>query len=225
MKFRLILLSLLCAASAFCQNFTDGVYIHDGVTTPVTKNVYSLATTNKSEIYHFSNGLIAKLGTNTDFAVNSFSQVVTNLNGTPQKAQIGSANLAMTLMKGTTTVTYNGHDEENSCVVSTPLMDLELYNGTFYFVCSDTKVIVVVLNGSLKSHADGKKENIVTAGYAQIATPSEMGLVESKVSVITEKVKQTNLDVLSKEASGVVSLTNSVIFATIDKKLVGIVIN
>lgn len=225
MKFKLIFLSLLCAVSALCQNFTDGVYVHNGLTTQVTKNVYSLATTNKSETYQFSNGLIVKIGTNTDFSVNTFSQVVTNLNGLPQKAQIGSANLASTLMKGSAIVTYSGHDEENSCVISTSLMDLELYNGTFYFVCTDEKVIVVVIDGSLKSHADGKKENVVTAGFATIATPSEMGLVESKVSIITQKVKQANLDALTKQAADTVSLKNSVVFSTIDKKVVGIVIN
>lgn len=225
MKLRLFLLSLLFASSAISQTFTDGVYIHDGVTTQVTKNVYSLITTNKAETYQFSNGLIVKAGTNTDFAVNSFSQVVTNLDGNPQKAQIGSANLAATLMKGNAIIVFSGHDEEGSCVISTPLMDLELYNGTFYFICSDSKVIVIVLEGSLKSHADGKKENIVTAGYATIATPSEVGLVETKVSIITEKVKQTNLDALNKQTADTVSLKNSVMFSTIDKKVVGVVIN
>lgn len=218
-------MSLFCITSAFCQNFTNGVYIHNGLTTEVTKNVYSLGTTNKTEMYHFSNELITKIATNTDFSVNSFSQVVTNLNSNPQKAQIGSANFAGSLMRGMLVVNYSGYDNENACIISTPFMDLELYNGTFYFIVSDTKVIVIVLDGSLKSHADGKKENIVTKGYATIATPSEIGLVEDKISIITEKVKQNNIDTLNKQSLDVVSLKNSVMFSVIDKKVIGVVIN
>ena len=57
-------------------------------------------------------------------------------------------------MKGNAIITYYGADETSSCVISTPLTDVELSNGTFYFQVKDNQVLVFVLKGFLKCMSD-----------------------------------------------------------------------
>lgn len=202
----------------------NGAYVENGKTVEVDKNIHQFTTTNKSDILYFSNELIVKVYTNSDFMVNCLFQDVLNTNKAPVKAKFGPDNFAGSLMSGTAVFTYTGGDANSSCVISTPMVDLELYKGTFYIKVTDTKVLVFILDGSLKSHNE-KKENVVTAGYAVIAVQNDIGILESKVSLGSEKVKQSVLDKLIVEAKDVTNLKGTIIFAKIDGKLVGIVID
>ena len=105
------------------------------------------------------------------------------------------------------------------------MTDLELHKGTFYFKVSDNKVLVFVLDGSLTSHGDKKTENVVTAGYAVIAVPNDIGILEAKISLGAEKVKQLIIERLLNESRDIINLKGSILFSTIGGKTVGIVLN
>ena len=79
-----------------------------------------------------------------------------------------------------------------------------------------------VLDGSVTSHVD-KKENVVTAGYAVIAVPNDMGgILEAKISIGAEKVKQAIVAKLTVDSKDVINSRGSVIFATVNGKIIGL---
>ena len=219
-----ILMLSLCVTCAFGQTH-KGVYVENGKTVEIDKKVRRFTPTNSNEILYFSNELIAKVYTDSDFTIDNFFQEVNNTNKTPEKAKFGEHNFASTLMNGTMIVTYSGGDSNSSCVISTPMTDIELHKGTFYFKVTENKVLVFVLDGSLKSYGDKKKENVVTAGYAVVANPNDVGILEDKISLGAEKVKPLVIDKLKEEAKDVINLKGTTLFSIIDGKIVGIVIN
>ena len=207
--------------------YANGVYCEQGKTVEIDKAIHEITPTNKPEILYFSNDLIVKVNTNSDFMVNSFFQNILNTNSTPEKLKAPTHNFAATLNKGTTIVTYNGGDENSSCTISTPFTDHELSKGTFYFQVSDNKVIVFTIDGSLKSTSGNSRSTTTTpTGYAAIAVQNDSnGILDSKVSFYTDKVKQSVIDKLTVESKDVTNLKNSIMFIRIDGKTTGVVIN
>lgn len=207
------------------QVYTNGVFVKNGKTTEVERKVYQFTPTNSSDVLYFSNDLIAEIYTNSDFSINSFFQEVYDVNSPPHKAKFGASSLSATLLNGTAVFTYSGTNDNSSCVISTPMTDIELGKGTFYFKVSENKVLVFVLEGSLKSHGDKGKGGVVNAGYAVIAVPNDIGILEAKISLGSEKVRQAIIDKLTTESRNITSLKGTIMFATIGGKLVGILIN
>lgn len=204
------------------QTYTNGVFVKDGKTTEIEKKIYQFTPTNKSDTLYFSNELIAEIYTNSDFTINSFFQEVYDINTPPHKAKFGASSLSATLMNGTAVFTYSGTNDNSSCVVSTPMTDLELNKGTFFFTVNDKNVLVVVLDGSLKYHGDKNKEGNVTVGNAVIAVPNERGILEAKISLSAEKVKQTAIDKLTTESKNITNLRGTIMFAIVNGKVLGI---
>lgn len=220
MKKLLFLLLLVITLPALSQIQTNGVYVLNNETYEVDKKLHEI--TNAATL-HFSNGLIVKTGTNCNLQVSSFYQEVLNTNTYPSIARFGSSVASLTLLDGEATVIYGGDTNNNSsCVISTPMTDIELYKGTFYFKVSDNEVLVFVLNGSLKSHGEKKYENVVTAGYAVKAVPSDRGVFEASVSIGAEKVKQTIIDKLVADSK---TIKPTPTFIRIDGKTRALIIN
>ena len=219
-----ILACILLPVSSLGQS-VDGAYVNNGKTVVVDKKVHQILTTNSSEVLYFSNELITKIYTNSDFTVNTLFQEVLNKNTTPEKAKFGSHNFAATLMNGTATVVYSGGDTNtSSCTISTPMVDVELSKGVFYFDVTEKKVIIAILEGSMKYY-NGKKENPLVAGQAVIAEPSDVGILENKISISPGKVNSDAMKKLTASSKELVNLKGTVMFARIDGKLVGIVID
>lgn len=207
--------------------YTNGVYCEQGKTIEIDKKVHEIAPANKPEILYFSNELIAKVETNSDFMVNSFFQDVLNTNINPEKLKSTTHNFAATLTKGTCILTYAGGDENSSCTVSTPFTDHELSKGTYYFNVTGNRVVVYVIDGSIKSTSGNSRTTTTTpTGYAAIAMNSDdAGILESKVSFYSDKLKQTAVDKILSESKDVTNIKNSIMFIRIDGKTLGVVIN
>ncbi len=213
--------------SAGADLYTNGVYCEQGRTIEIDKTVHEIIPIDKPEILYFSNDLIVIVNTNSDFMVNSFIQNILNTNSTPEKLKSPTHNFVATLNKGTMIVTYNGGDENSSCTISTPFTDHELSKGTFYFQVSYNKVVVLTIDGVLKSSSGNSRGTTTTpTGYAAIAIQNDSnGILDSKVSFYTDKVKQSVIDKLTLESYDVTNLKNSVMFIRIDGKTTGVVIN
>ena len=151
-----LFLSLVIALPVMSQIYTNGVYVENGKTIEVDKTVHQIGSSKISKTLYFSNELIVKVNTNSDFFIDSFFQDVLNTNKSPEKVKFGSQNFAATLTDGIATMTYSGNDSNSSCVISTQLADIELLKGNFYFKTTESKVIVLVLDGSLKVHSNKK---------------------------------------------------------------------
>lgn len=213
----LILASFL-ALTSLGQIATNGVYVVDGKTTEVEKKVYAFTPTNAPVVAHFSNGLIGKLQPGVDFTINSFFQDVLTTNDY-HKATFGASSLATTLLSGNAIFQYAG-DTNSSCVISTPLVDIELNAGLFYFEVSDQKVVVAVLDGSLKYY-DNKKEVVVNTNKAVIAKPNTVGILEGKVEISADgRVQVGAASKLRQEAKDLTR--DNVVFVRINGKTMGI---
>lgn len=206
------------AASAFSQISTNGVYVLRGKTAEVEKKVYSITPKDKADIVYFSNGLTVKIQPDADFSVNSFFQEILTTNNF-HKAEFGIANLNTTLMSGKSLLSYVG-DTNSSCVVSTPMVDVELYKGLFYFEATDKKVVIAVVEGSLKCY-NGKKEVVISAGQALVAEPSTVGILEDKVELSSGKINADATKKFKEESKDIIS-TNSILFIRINGKTLGI---
>lgn len=210
---------LLMPISICGQTYTNGVYVENGKTIEVDKKIHVIT----NNVVHFSNELIVRTETNTELMVNSFFQE-TYPTTTPTKAKFGSHSFSGTILNGSAVLVFNGAEANSSCVISTSLTDLELSNGTFYLKVSDSHVLLVVLNGSVKAHS-GKKEFKVEKGYALVATPNDLGILEDKISLSVEKVRTETLTKLNDASSSVEKVKDGLLWAFVDGKLIGVLIN
>jgi hypothetical protein len=201
------------------QISTNGVYVKDGKTIEVEKKAYSVNPANKADIVYFSNGLTVKVQPNSDFSINSFFQDVITTNDF-HKAEFGDSSLSATLLSGKLLLSYNG-TTNSSCVISTPMADIELYRGLFYFEVSEKNAIMAVIDGSFKCY-NGKKEVIINAGQAIIAKPNTVGILEDRVELSTGKVNANAVKDFREESKEIVNSINSIIFIRIDGKTIGI---
>ncbi len=220
----LILLALLTVLTTigFSQSLTNGVYIQNGKTFEVDKVVHHFTT---PELLYFSNELIVRTYTNSDFTINSLFQDVWNIDKPSHIAKFGNSSFAATLMNGSVVVSYSATNENSTCVISTPMTDLELFKGTFYIKVTEGSVIAVVLDGSLKAHGDKKKETVAQAGSAIVCAPIDRGIFEDKFSIDSKKVTVDNVKKLTDEAQSVVKSKGQFLFVIVNGKVLGVNIN
>jgi hypothetical protein len=217
-----IALLLLTATLGFGQAFTNGVYVQNGKTFEVDKKEHRFTT---SELLHFSNGLVVKTYPNSDFSINSLFQEVLDLDKPAHVAKFGNSSFAATLMTGGAIVTYSGTNENSSCVISTPMTDLELSRGTFYIKVTENGVVAAVLDGSLKAHGEKKKEIVAKVGDAIVCAPIDRGIFEDKFSLDSKRVTVDNVKKLTDEAQEVVKTKDQFLFIIVDGKVLGVNIN
>jgi len=199
-----------------------------GKTYVMNRSSYGVTTTtNDTVTFQFSNGLTMKIGTNSNFIMNDFQQELLNPNTEPAKAKFGTHILSMTLLDGEGTFVFSGGDSNSSCVVSTPLVDIELMEGEFYFRCSDKGVGVFVTKGTLKYHAEHGRSSVVEAGKAVMAAPIQFQnkMLDDKVFLNTKKVKPAELKWIEVETKTLTAIPNKVIFSVVNGSVVGVIID
>lgn len=225
MKIATIILMSFLALSIFGQTPQNGVYIQNGKTTEIDLNVphayYSVTPTNRSSVLYFSNGLTTQIETNSELIVNSFSQYVSNVNTNPERARIEEGLLAVSLMNGSAYFLYP-ENERDSTIVSTPFADIELHKGAFYFVVNPYSVLIVVVDGSITAYGDKKEEIKVSAGNALVAIPNTQGILDSKISLSTQFVRDTAMNKYKDIFKELSKFKDSVMFIRINKKTVGV---
>ena len=209
--------------TALSQTYTNGVYVKDGKTFEIDKTIHLFAPTNSSDLLYFSDNLIVKVTTNSTFEVNSFFQEVYYTN-TPKKSKFGMNSFASTLTDGSVILSFSGHDENSSCIISTPLSDIELNNGLFYIIVNPNRVYAIVIEGSLIAHTLNKQVKI-EAGNALSAVLGDGKIFEEKTSLYVDKINTNTFNKIKIESLPVSNLKNSVTFITIDKKVIGVDIN
>jgi hypothetical protein len=221
-----MLILMLAATAVFGQN---GVYVQKGKTTEVDfktpHSFYSVKTTNAAEVVYFSNGLSSKVETNSELNVNSFIQEITNTNTNPEKAKFGPSTLNVGLMKGSAYFVYPEDDTNSSVVVSTPLADIEIHKGSYYFVVNEKNILVLVIDGSATAYGDKKDTKTVNAGNALIVMPNDVGILDSKISLSMQFIHEPVLNKLKASVKEISNLKNETLFIRINGKTIGVLIN
>lgn len=216
-----ILMSFLGIA-AFGQTSTNGVYISKGVTTEVGTEIYSITPTNAPVVVQFSNGLISKVETNSDFQINSFFQDVENTSKNPERAKFGQSSLAVTLMNGSAFFVYPEVDTNSSCVVSTPYADIELHRGSFYFIINNNNALCLAVDGSFIAHGEKKQEKKIEAGNALVVAPTPQGIFDTKFSFSSMYIFDSMSAKYRVTAKEITNSANSILFIRINGKTVGV---
>lgn len=204
----------------------NGVYIQKGKTTEINLKIphayYSVKPTNNTEILYFSNGLSSKVETNSELVVNSFVQDVLNTNSYPEKAKFGSSILNVILMNGTSYFVYPEEDTNSSVIVSTPLTDIELHKGVFYFAVSENNILVLVIDGSLTAYGEKKDTKNVISGNALIVIPNRVGILDSKISLSMQFIHESVLNKLKASVKEISNFKDNTLFIRINQKTIGV---
>jgi len=207
---------------SFGQISTNGVYVSKGVTTEVGTEIYSINPVKEPVVVQFSNGLIGKIETNSDFQINSFFQDIENTNKNPERAKFGQSTLTATLTQGSALFVYSETDTNSSCVVSTPYADVELHKGAFYFVVNTNNAICLAIEGSFIAHGEKKQEKKIETGNALVVVPTLQGIFDTKFSFSSTAMNDTIVTRYRSTIKDISATANSVMFIRINGKTVGI---
>ena len=166
-------------------------------------------------------GTQVRVHPSSEFRVDMFNQMVKNSDAEPELVDSTDYMLNLALMDGEAFIITPKYSSPNTmCVLQTPLANLELNGGKYFVKASQKFVICYVVEGSVGvfNPKTNKKDTIQTPQMAFIVPfPGEIGvMVTSKGIDSGELLKQINT---LKEIE---SSKDSVIFAVIDKKIVGI---
>lgn len=206
------------------QTNVNGVYVKNGKTVEVdtkSSHAYSENTSNIPVILYFSNGLAAEVDTNSEFSVDEFVQGIYNTNSYPEKVKTGESSLTVSLNNGITYFVYPEDNTNSECIVSTPLVDVQLHKGSFYIVVTDNNILVITVDGSCDV-GNKKDKKQITAGNALLAIPNNIGILDSKISLNPQKMKPEVLNKLSATIKQLSNIQNHVIFVRIDGKIVAV---
>lgn len=235
----LILILLFLSIKSFAQTTVNGsFYISEGkpsyqVTTPTRKSevnslltgvtykvadgIYDLSTGNESSTLLFSNDILIKLGTNSSFSINSFSQDILNMDNPPQKLQFDNYSLNVGLQKGEALISRTETNSNSLCVFSTKYADFELLSGKIIAKVTDKTVIIYVIDGLVRVHEDKPTIEVVGAGNMIIAVPfldPSSGL-EDKVVTSVKRIKDGDIPKLA-------DVKSDILFTVVDGRIVGV---
>ena len=206
------------------QTNVNGVYVQNGKTIEIdtkSSHAYSVNTSNTPIALYFSNGLATEVDTNSEFSIDEFVQGIYNTNSYPEKVKAGESSLTVSLNNG---ISYFVYPEENTnaeCIVSTPLVDVQLHKGSFYIVVTENNILVITVDGSCDVGSKKDKKQITT-GNALLAIPNNIGILDSKISLNPQKMKPEVLNKLSTTIKQLSNIQNHVIFVRIDGKIIGV---
>lgn len=194
-----------------------------GRTYEIGREAYYVGTNDDVTIY-FANGLVSKINKGAEFSVSSFSQEVSNIKDEPAKIKPGAHLLNATIMNGDAYFSFGGGNELSSCVVSTPLVDVELQKGKFYFRVEEGGVMVFVLEGKAIAHGERGKKEECEAGRVIVAAPIRFKMkgVDDKVFLNTKKSKAEEAKNLLAEASNLDKDIANFTFCVVNGKVVAV---
>jgi len=197
--------------------------------------LFEFKTTDKPVEMYFSNGSLIRVYPNSEFVLNTFDQVVTNLDAQPELLRVGTDNLGVSLMEGSMDI-ISVSSNNSPITFQTPLATFGLLTGK-YHVEVDRKtdrVVTYVLEGDLIVYDNvTTKEEVVSAGTGKAVIafpmPTLNRLVTSsssdKVMVDVKKVKPADNTEMLNTANTLQKIKDLIKFFVVDGKIVGIKIS
>lgn len=204
------------------QTTTETQTIVEGRTYSSEMDVFEVVTKENEHMkLHLSSGVLVDVLPETTFSVDAFNQMVKNNDAEPELAVSTDYILNMSLLSGDAYVVSPKYDSPNTmCVLQTALANLELNGGTYRINSSQKYVICYVLDGQVQvfNPKTNKKESITKGQMAFIVPfPGDSGVL-----VTSKTIDGNELTTQYKEVKEVEKIKDDVIFAIINKKIVGI---
>jgi hypothetical protein len=249
-KFTIFLvMCLLFVGTLYGETFTNGVFVpiegqsqyqsvkkgepittntfNLGETYQINRQIYEIPTKDTPILLYFSNDLITEVNTNSQLSVVGLEHSVSNMDDPPSKIKTESSLLNISLDYGDATfVLASPQNENSSCVVSTPFVDLELIQGKFFVRVGENSVYVFVESGKLNAHEDSGQVKEVKEGNAlisvRVVTSPKDDRGELFYSSRPPKKDEFDIKTLNQTIKKLEGVRSSVIFAVVDKKIVAI---
>jgi len=186
-----------------------------------TESIEITTASSQTVLLKLSNEILVELQPDSKFSVDGFNQMVKNDDAEPMVVVYTDYIANLNLLEGDAYISSPTYDSANTMnVLQTPLANLELSGGKYLVKSSQKFVICYVIDGSVKvfNPKTNKKETVEDGQMAFIVPfPGETGvMVTSKTIEPGELLGQTN------KVKEIEKNKDSVIFAVINKKIVGI---
>lgn len=187
------------------------------------KDVFELTTKDNQEVsLKLSSGLSVLVSPNSEFRVDAFNQMVSDIKVEPETLKKGDIIATLSLLNGSAYFIAPQYSSTNSvCVLQTPLVNIELKNGKYHIKASSRYTFVYVLEGTVGIYDNqNNKKSIKESGIAIVVFPNPM---KNSETMITEKtIKEEELQKMSDAVKQLDVSYPDVIFAVIDEKIIGI---
>ena len=192
-----------------------------GQTYRIDADIFEVATKEvETMTLEFSTDLLVKVNPETRFSVDAFNQLIINYEDPPSLLKAQYAITTLSLSSGEVEVIAPQVDENSQCVIQTPLANVLLAGGRYSIKSNAKYTIVNVIEGKATIMGlDEKKSDIVKG---------QMGLVipfpgkNDGIMVTSKGISPTELVELVKATDTLQLLQKNVVFAIIDKKVVGV---
>jgi hypothetical protein len=169
---------------------------------------------------NFSSGLKARIQPDSEFRVDLFNQVVLNADSQPESLVFSDYMLNLALMNGELYVVAPSYSSKSTmCIVQTPLANLELNGGKYLIKANQKYVVVYIIDGELGVlNPKNNKKDILKNGQMAFIVP----FPGDGVMVTSKDIDGDRISQYSSVLKEIESAMDSVIFAIIDKRIVGI---
>lgn len=196
-----------------------------GLTYEVNQSSAFTPVTNTSILY-FSNELIVHVGTNTTYNVVTFDQQLFRLFSPPAKLKSGKYSLILSLTSGEMILNSTIPQYESSTIVNTPFGDVEINTTSTVLIKVDSEqLLVYCYTGRVSVYANRGNPEIVEK-QKQLTSKSNkfpMRGDNRKYQVGKKQPDREELVLLNERLPKQdIDVRGDVMFAVINKKLVGI---
>jgi len=194
--------------------------VHVGQTYRLETDIFEFITKNDTVVLEFSTGLLARVREDSQFSVDAFNQLVVNYEEQPSLLRSQYAITTLSLLNGELEVMAPKVDANSQCVVQTPLANVILTGGKYTIKSNQKYIIVNVIEGSATIMGLDEKTTVIDKGTMGLVIPfpgkSGEIMVTSK-GISPEEAKKLTNNLKELEA-----LRGNVVFAVVEKKVVGI---
>jgi hypothetical protein len=194
--------------------------VHVGQTYRLETDIFEFVTKNDTVALEFSTGLLARVREDSQFSVDAFNQLVVNYEEQPSLLKAQYAITTLSLLYGELEVIAPKVDANSQCVVQTPLANVLLTGGKYTIKANQKYIIVNVIEGSATIMGLDEKTTVIEKGTMGLVIPFPGK--SGEIMVTSKGISPEEAKKLTRELASLETLRSNVVFAVIDKKVVGI---
>lgn len=185
-------------------------------------------TTNSTFKFQFSDGTLISLAENSQLKLHNFSADIKNNTSIPSILKCDNQNYAFSLMSGILDVVNTSTN--GVFMLQTPRVSMTLKNGKYRVVVQDKTTVLAVITGKAIVHRviESKELSVTNGNFAHISTYYSLSLKgmdtinNGKPTAVIKSIQPEDIKTIEQSCDDLMSLSNEMIFALIDKKVVGI---
>lgn len=184
--------------------------------------------TNSSFKLQFSDGTLISLTENSQLKLHDFSADIKNEGSFPSILKSDNQNYAFSLMTGILDVVNTSTN--GTFMLQTPRVSMTLKTGKYRIVVQDKTTVLAVITGKAIIHRviESKELTVTEGNFAHVSTYYSLSLKgmdtinNGKPTAVIKPIQLDDVKTITQSCDDLVSLSHEIIFALIDKKVIGI---